>query len=233
MAGPAAILREVHRLRCYARDLQNEIDRGPRQHKAQQLKLARQEEALAQAHEAIKQLKIKLHEKELSVKATQQQIARHEKQRNEATSKKEYDALQTEILNERQKIRVLEDEILELMLAIDDKTATLPELEKAVRQAKDELVKYEQTSQTRLASFAEELEQTLKQLAEVEASLPPDVREQYARLVAAKGEDSLAAVRDRSCTACYTAITAQQHNDLLQGNFVLCKSCGRILYPVD
>src|SRR5919202_130820 len=97
MAGPAAILRELHRLRRHARDLQAEIDRGPRALKAQQDKVARQEEALREAQEVIKRLKVETHDKELTLRGKQQQIAKHERQLNEATSKKEYDALQAEI----------------------------------------------------------------------------------------------------------------------------------------
>ena len=38
----------------------------------------------------------------------------------------------------------------------------------------------------------------------------------------------LAAVKGRTCTHCYTEITAQQFNELHQELYVLCKSCGRI-----
>jgi predicted nucleic acid-binding Zn-ribbon protein len=40
----------------------------------------------------------------------------------------------------------------------------------------------------------------------------------------------MTAVEGQSCAACYTEITAQQYNELKQELFVLCKSCGRILY---
>jgi predicted nucleic acid-binding Zn-ribbon protein len=49
-------------------------------------------------------------------------------------------------------------------------------------------------------------------------------------LVTAKGDDALAAVTGRSCSACYTEITAQNYNELVREQFVPCKSCGRILY---
>ena len=43
----------------------------------------------------------------------------------------------------------------------------------------------------------------------------------------------MSGVQGRTCTACYTEITAQNYNDLLQGNFVICQSCGRMLYLLD
>src|SRR5438445_553272 len=94
MPGPAAILRELHRLRRHARDLQTEIDRGPRLFKAQQTKAARQEELLKETQELIKKLKVKNHDKEGELKVRQEQLIKHQRQLNIAASKKEYDALQ-------------------------------------------------------------------------------------------------------------------------------------------
>src|SRR5437016_126768 len=133
MPGPAAILRELHRLHRHAEDLRTQINRGPQTIKAHQDKTAKQVELLQQAQESIKKLKITLNEK-------------------------------------------------------------------------------------------------LKSIHQVEASLPEDVKALYDRLVAAKGDSAMASVQDRTCSACYTEITAQSQNDLLQERLVFCKNCGRILY---
>ena len=92
---------------------------------------------------------------------------------------------------------------------------------------------YEQNAKVREASLTEQLAQAQKQLQEVEATLPEDVRPQYQRQVALRGEDALAPVQGRTCVACYTDITAQNFNELLMEQFVVCKSCGRILYLAD
>ena len=230
MAGPAAILRELHRLRRHARDLQGEIERGPRMLKAHEAKVARQEESLREVQEGIKRLKVQTHEKEVSLKAKTQQIAKHEQQLNQATSKKEYDALRAEIAAERKAFSAIEDDILELMGQTEEQTARLPEFERAIQRAKQEVHQVVDDVQTRRNGLMESLNQTHQQIHELEASIPPDIRTQYDRLVAAMGEDALAAVQNRTCAACYTEITAQSYNDLLQDQFVPCKSCGRILY---
>jgi predicted nucleic acid-binding Zn-ribbon protein len=230
MAGPGVILREIHRLRRHAKDLQDEIERGPVRLKAQQNRVAKQEEALRQAQETLKRLKVATHDKEGTLRAKYQQIAKHEKQLNEAGGKKEYDALKGEIAAERTACQKLEDEILEGMAEAEERTAQLPEAEKAVRLARDESAAFEKDMQARQASLAEQLAGVRRSLQEVEESLPADVRAQYQRLTTLRGEDALAAVQGRTCTACYTEVTAQMYNELLAGQFVLCKSCGRILY---
>jgi predicted nucleic acid-binding Zn-ribbon protein len=233
MAGPATILREIHRLRRHAADLQSEIDRMPRLLRGQHTKVSRQEETVREAHETLKRLKLSSHEKEGHLKGTLQQIGKHERQLNEAGSKKEYDALKSEIAADKKRCEELEDEILSCMAEIEERTAQLPELEKAVQQAKAEYAEFEMNSQGRTTSLSEQLDEALRKIKEVEATLPPDVRPAYDRLVAARGEDAMAAVEHRTCMACYTEITAQNYNDLMLSQFVLCKNCGRVLYLPD
>src|SRR5579885_341427 len=171
MAGPAAILRDLHRLRRHARNLQDEIARIPLMLKAYQGKAARAEEALRHGQEEVRRLKVKTHEKETELKAAQQQIARYEQQRNQATTRKEYDTLNAEIAHARQKCQQLEDEILASMLAVDEQTAKLPELEAEVKKAKADYSAYEKTAAERQAGLTAQLEQARRELKEVEAGL--------------------------------------------------------------
>jgi predicted nucleic acid-binding Zn-ribbon protein len=230
MSGPAVLFREIHRLRRFAHDLQEQIDRIPRQQKAQQAKVARQEESLREAQDAIKHLKVEIHGKEVTLKTLHTQIAKHQKQLNEAGSKKEYDALQHEINDAKTTCQKLEEEILNGIAESEEKTAQVPELEKAVRSAKDEYAKFESGIQERLASLQTQLSESQARLQESEISIPANIRVLYQRVVASKGPDALSAVQGRSCVACYTEITAQQSNELQQEMFVPCRSCGRILY---
>ncbi|MHB1424090.1 MAG: zinc ribbon domain-containing protein [Gemmataceae bacterium] len=230
MSGPAVLFREIHRLRRFAHELQEQIDRLPRQQKTQQTKVARQEENLRQGQDALKHLKIEIHAKEGTLKSSHGQIAKYRKQLNEAESKKEYDALQHEINEVQAACQRMEEEILSGIAESEEKTAQLPELEKAVRQAQEEQTQFETAMQERLANYRAQLADARRQLQEREAALPHNLRAQYERYVAARGYDALSATAGRTCAACYTEITAQQHNELQQELFVLCKSCGRILY---
>ncbi|HZV04482.1 MAG TPA: C4-type zinc ribbon domain-containing protein [Gemmataceae bacterium] len=230
MSGPAVLFREIHRLRRFAHDLQEQIDRLPRQQKAQQGKVARQEEILRQAQDAIKHLKVEIHSKEGTLKSTHGQIAKYQKQLNGAESKKEYDALQHEINDAKAACLRLEEEILNGIAETEEKTAQLPELEKAVKQAKAEHAQFEAGMQERMTNYQSQLAEARKQLEERESALPANLRTQYERNIAARGHDALSPVAGQTCAACYTEITAQQHNELKQELFVLCKSCGRILY---
>jgi len=233
MPGPASTLRELHRLHRHAEDLRTQIHRGPQTVKAHQDKTAKQEELLQQAQESIKKLKVNLHEKEITLKSQQDVVARHEKQLNEATSRKEYDALRSEIEKDKKVCTKIEDDMLEVMGQIETRTFQIPEYEKAVKKCREDTARVIDDVQTRRNEFTDRLNETLKSIREVEISLPEDVRALYDRLVAAKGESAMSQVQGTTCSACYTEITAQNHNDLLQEKLVLCKSCGRILYLAE
>ena len=233
MAGPAAIIREIHRLRSHAHDLQTRIDFAPKQLKAQQNAVAKREEELKEAQETIKKLKVSIHEHEVSVKSADEQIKRYEQQLNDITSKKEYDALKVEIAADKDRCKQLEDEILNTMLEIDERTAQLPESDKAVAQAKADYAQFEKDLQTREVSLVEQLVATQRTLVDVEATLPEDVLTLYRHQVSARNEDAMAAVQGRTCVACYTEITAQLGHNLLMQQFVMCRSCGRMLYTKD
>jgi uncharacterized protein len=230
MAGIGDTFREIHRLRKHARDLQQEIDRGPIQLKARRGVAARAADAAKAAHDDLKKLKVANHEKEVSLKATHTQIAKYEKQLDEVKDKKQYDALKLEIGSARQKAQALEDEILEGMSQAEEGAGRLPDQDRAAAKAQDDLKAYEKEQGERMARLAEQLKTTLGQLKAVEANIPEPLVPQYQRMVAAFGADSLAAVESHSCKYCHTHITVQQMHEVETGEFVTCRSCGRGLY---
>jgi predicted nucleic acid-binding Zn-ribbon protein len=233
MTAPGAILREIHRLRKNAKDLQAKIELGPRQLKAQQDKVTRHEQLLKEAQDRLKHLKVHTHEKEVSLKSTDQTVKKYEGQLSGIMSKKEYDALRTEIQHARDQAGKLEDEILEVLTQTEEQAAKIPELEKALKEAKAQADTFTQEYEARMADYTRQRAAALQELAQIEASLPEDIRPLYERLIKLKGEDAISAVESRICVACYTEITAQQQQDLLRGMWVLCKNCGRIVYLAE
>src|SRR5947209_6767015 len=109
MSGPALIFREIHRLRRFARDLQEHINRSPIQVKAQQARVAKQEEAQRANLDALKHLKVSIHQKETSLKAFHTQIARYRTQMDTASSTKEMEALKHQIQSAEANGAKLED----------------------------------------------------------------------------------------------------------------------------
>jgi predicted nucleic acid-binding Zn-ribbon protein len=230
MSTAGEILRELHRLHRHVRDLRAEIEKGPRLIKQQQTKLEKHQTAVRDAHDKLKHLKVSQHEKETTLKATHQQIAKYEKQLDTAANKKEYDALQHEIGDARGKCTALEDEILATMGEIDEQTAQIPVIEKALADVKAESATAEQDAQDRYARLTKELQETLALLAETEKGVPETIRKVYDKQISVHGADGIAVVQERTCMACYASLTQQQQRELEGGMFGTCKNCGRIIY---
>lgn len=230
MPGPGSIVRELHRLQRTAHDLRDEIARAPRQVQLQLARVEKSEAASREAHDNLKRLKLETQKKETDLKTLNQQIDKHQLQLNQASSRKEYDALKTEIALDQHRIKQIEEEILQLFEQTDRQAAALPAVDKTIGEAKAEAARATKEIEARKGDLETRLKQVEKEITEVESQLPEDIRPVYERLVAARGEDALSAVQGRTCVACYTEITAQNYNEMRNGQFIVCKSCGRILY---
>jgi predicted nucleic acid-binding Zn-ribbon protein len=224
------LLRELHRLHLKIRDLRNEGEQGPRKLKSYQAKIERFQKELAAEQDAIKHLKTSIHAKEVEIKDNEQKTAKYQTQMGSATTKKEYDAFRHEIDHVKQANRVIEDDILEVMMQLDERTKKLPEFEKAIQQAKEEHRKAEADLGGRLKEHDHWLADAETALKAVEAQLTGDPRQAYDRLLVQYGAEALAPLENRSCSGCYTELTSQQQNDLRAGRMVTCKSCARLLY---
>lgn len=230
MAGPGLVLKEAHRLRLHIQDLENRIAQAPRQMQLQKTKLLTAEDNLKKAQDEIRQLKLKILDREGAVKSTFQQISKWEKQRESAANQKEFTALDHEIAQAKEKVQALEDEIFEAMSLVEERAAQLPKVEAATQQVRSDVAKFEQDYDARIAKLTAEKTSASEELKGVDVQLPEDIVPVYQKLVKNKGADSLAQIEGRNCTACYTELTPQNASEVGRGVFVICKSCGRMLY---
>ncbi|MFQ3649997.1 MAG: C4-type zinc ribbon domain-containing protein [Gemmataceae bacterium] len=230
MAGPAPLFREIHALRSYAHSLKEQLDRLPRQLKAQQARQLAAENALKAAQERVRQLKVEATSKEKTLKTKGELLARYEDQLSSIQSKKEFDAKQLEIAFTKTEIAQLEDEILQALSDGETEAARLPELEKALASVSAEVAKFEAELAPKKALWEAELASTQAKLKELEPGIPKNVRAAYDRTVASMGHDGFASVQEQVCGGCRVEITVQMQNELEDDQFVMCRSCGRILY---
>lgn len=228
-----AILKECHRLRKHLRDLQSEIDLGPRVSKIRKKTLDAEEQAHKDAYETLKKLKLKQKDEEGTLKQTEQRLAKLSVDINSAASKKEFDAKQSEIAQATAKKGDSEDTILALITEIEERTANLPADDKKWADAQAAFAAAEQEARERLDRMLADQKRYLAELAAAEAQLPAEVKPLYDRLVKTHGPDGLAAVTGRACQQCRTTITEQAKVGLVNGAFMCCPTCGRGLYVAD
>src|SRR5207253_3106875 len=113
---------------------------------------------------------------------------------------------------------------LTAMMEIEERQAKLPEMERALAQAREEAALFERDYQARMNDLAAQRDRLRNELKDVEATLPEDLKPAYDRLIGVKAEDAMSGVHGKTCAACYTEITTQNYHELVQGYFILCKS---------
>jgi len=228
-----ASLKEMHILQLRIRDIRARIEQAPKQLRRFQTRVENRQKELNDWLEAIKHLKVTIREKEVSIKTNEEKIAKYAKQRNEATTKKEYDAFGVEITSQKQANTKIEDEILEMMSAVEEKTAQIPTHEKALKDAQEELKKASEELAAQRPEWDKRLAEAQASLKELESQLVSDQKVIYDRLTKAYGADALAPVTDGNCAGCNVALTPQGRQNLDNGLITTCKNCGRLVYPAE
>jgi uncharacterized protein len=226
----SSILRECHRFRRHLRELQSEIDLGPRVLKIQQQKLADEEQSHKDSYETIKKLKLKQKDDEGTLKQTETRLLKLQTDINSAGSKKEFDAKTHEIEMASANKDALENSILTTIMEIEERTAAIPAVEKRWADAQAAFKQYQVDAAERLERLKGDQAVTQTALDASEVKLPPEMKNQYLRLVKSYGPDGFAAVNGRSCSNCRTSMTEQQKTTLQGGTFMCCAQCGRGLY---
>ena len=233
MPTVTATLRECHRLRKHLRNLQEEIDRGPRVLKAHQMKLAQEEQAHKDHHEKIKTLRLRQKDDEGTLKQAETRLAKLEDQLTGIANQKEYAAKQSEISQAKEKKGALEDAILATITDLEEKQRQVPEVEKQWADAQAEFVRSQDEAKERILQLQAEQVAARDELTRHEATLPDKVRTTYNYLVKNHGPEAMAAVKERTCQGCRTGMTQQRIIELQTGDFIQCASCGKMLYLAE
>ncbi|QDT68413.1 Putative zinc ribbon domain protein [Planctomycetes bacterium MalM25] len=226
----AAALRELHRLHSQLSDLRGRLDRGPKTVAAHRASVAQMEADLTAAKNLVQSTRKAADAKQVDIKSQEDRISKWEGQLNSAKSNQEYQTLTEQIAAGRMAASVLEDETLELLARVDEEVAEVGRHQERLAAGQAELKKVE----TNIAATAETLRAEVTRLegdlAEAEKQLPGDFKQDYRRVVTAKGPDGLAPFEDGVCQGCGQSTTLQMQDNLRQSKPVFCKSCGVLLY---
>lgn len=225
-----SVLRTLHRVHRQLTDLTERLNRGPKQIRAAEANVQHNEDLLAKAKAEAKSLRLAADQKQLQLKTNESKVAELRVKLNGASSNREYQALLEQIAADEMAKSVLEDEILEAFEKVDRFQKNIADAEANLEAAK------KKAEQTRGAVAEAEpvikadMERVEAELRENEAVLPDDVRDSYARIVRQKGEDALALVENQFCGGCNQQIQLNMLNQVMLGQAVFCKTCGRLLY---
>jgi uncharacterized protein len=223
-------LRTLHRIHRQRNDLKSRLDRGPRQVQAARTNVVTADTQLQDGRERLKQSRMAVDQKQLQLRSREARVDDLKVKLNQAKNNREFQAFKEQIAADQQANSVLADEILEGLEGIDALQLEIKRLQGELEQKKTDCSQLEQQVSERTTVLGADLSRVDAELASTEALLPDDMRREYLRLVAGRGEEALAPVDGDSCGGCYQTLTAQIMNRLYLKQLVVCPSCGALLY---
>jgi predicted nucleic acid-binding Zn-ribbon protein len=223
-------LRTLHRIHRQLADLQDRLQRGPKQMRASEANVKKCEAEVTSSKDAFKQAKMASDEKQLQLKQREAKLKDFEAKLFAAQSNKEYQLLKDQIAADNQANSVLADEILESLDKLDSLQAAIKTAESNLAKVKDEMAKSRQRIQDQQQGLETELARVTSELKSAEDLLDGDFKPNYLRLARSMGVEALAPVEGECCGGCSQTLTPQTINALRLDKPVFCKSCGRLLY---
>lgn len=225
-----AVLRTLHRIHRQLTDLNEQLDRGPKQIRARETNVARQEQLLTEAQAEAKAHRMATDAKQLQLKSKEDKVKELRLKLNQAGSNREYQLLKEQIAADEMANSVLADEILEALEKIDTYHASTGELQAALAKAREEAGRIKDEIAQREPQLRGDVERLQTELQETESQLPDEIRDWYQRSIRQRGEDALAPMSGDSCTGCNQQVPLHLIDSLRLNHVVFCKSCGRLLY---
>ena len=214
---------EARRLQSSIPETQRALD--------QKLDGARTAVTAANEQQAANQTSRRALEKDLATVNTR--LTRYKDQLMEVKTNREYHAMQHEIETAQGEVKRVEDQMLELMVAADDLSATLKSAEASLKTAEQDITRERADLDRQLGASDAVLEETLAARRALAAQLPPNVLEQYE--IVAKGRRGIAVAEARAerCTECHVRLRPMIYSEVRHNKtLVQCDSCQRFLYYV-
>lgn len=225
-----SIFRTLHRIHRQLTDLNERLDRGPRQIRAIEANVKCNEDALEKIRDEARTLRMATDQKQLQLKASEDKIKDLRNKLNAASTNREYQALLDQIAADEMTNSVLTDEILEALEESDTFVKDIAKVDDtlAVARQKAEETRVEVSRQAPLLQA--DVDRLEVELHGAESNLPADIRDLYKRVVRQKGEDALAVINNQCCGGCNQHVLLNDCSQIMIGQPVACKTCGRLLY---
>jgi uncharacterized protein len=234
MPATADNLHDLHLLHQRAKALRDRLASGPRTLAARQLALANRQAELDAAKKALQDSKVQLSKHEHSLKSIDVKIDDFKVKLNQVKKNEEYKALQNQIAHDNTAKAKIEEDILVAYETIETKTAEVKKVEDEVKRTGADVATLTQQLEEQVVAHKTQLQELESAIVQAESLIPEEYREKYRRIVGRYGADALAVCENASCNGCFTSITSQMINDLINGTGLsFCLSCGRLLYLTE
>ncbi|MCU1349016.1 MAG: hypothetical protein JWO56_2046 [Acidobacteria bacterium] len=160
----------------------------------------------------------------------QELLKKYQGQLMQVKNQQQYAAAWKEIDATRKHVKELEDATLKQMTEIDGLQKQLDDRREGHDSLKGRYDEEYESWQHSLGDLRGESEQLRKRAADIEATIPERLRQEFHKIFRNRQNIAVAQVISDSCTGCRTRIRPQVMQQLKRGEMVFCETCRRILY---
>jgi predicted nucleic acid-binding Zn-ribbon protein len=231
MPATADSLRDLHQLHQRAKALRDRLASGPKTVAGRMAALTTRQADLEAAKKALQDAKVQLSKHEHALKGVESKIDDLKVKLNTVKKNDEYKAIQNQIAHDVNSKSKIEEEIINAMDVNEARAVEFKKLEDEVKRFTAETTATKKQVEDQAAGQKQQLAEIEAAIIEAESLIPDDFRDRYRRIVGRYGADALAACEDGACLGCFTSVTTQMVNELINNEaLVFCLSCGRLLY---
>jgi uncharacterized protein len=201
----------------------------PRELEDDRRKAAETKAGLEAVEAQIKRAKVDSDQRELDVGKADAEITKIQTAMNQSKSNQEYTIFKEQIKRQEEIRGKAEEDVIGKLHEIDaldlkrkEWAARLAEAEKTFRKKEAEVTELVRAMQKEYDSLQSRRGGLLE-------GIDPENLKVYERVLERHNNFAIARVEGQICHGCYMSVTSQEINLLLQGSFLQCKNCSRIL----
>jgi len=203
----------------------------PRLRKRAQEALEKRKELLQRAREGVKKGALHVRRLEAEIDDVRKKVGKLREQQMQIRSNEEYRALEKEIAQMEERIRVLEDDELNRMEALEQIEREAAEAEKEVKDGEGVLEADLRMLKDRETDLKQQEESIRRHREDIAGQVPARLRERYERILKHVGDYAVVPIENGNCGGCHMRLPMQVIYDAKKGLKVqTCSYCGRILY---
>ncbi|MFC1644176.1 zinc ribbon domain-containing protein [Candidatus Omnitrophota bacterium] len=196
--------------------------------------LEEKKSGMKNAEDELKRVQLSKNEKDTDLGVKEEKISKHQSDLYQIKNNKEYQALQQEIDSIKADVSLLEEEIINLLDAIEAAQIRCEQEKKIFEEEKERVEKEKESIKAEEKKVSERLNELNAKRTEFAGTIDAGVRGQYERILKKWGRIAITEVNGEFCGVCNMQLRPQILNEAkLKNSLVFCAYCARMLYAQD
>jgi uncharacterized protein len=211
-------------------DLEKKVDESPKQLDSQNELLKRYKEEFISKNHEYESLKEKISKLKVELTEILMVIENNEKGMDNITTHREYEALDKQIIEQKNKEQEIRNEIQKEEKKLAEMNENLKNYEEAIKSQESDLNNGKQFLDTKLSEYQKDLAELKVKEDEIVPNMDQEILFKFQRIIQ-RNDKGIVPVKNGVCTGCNMILPAQFANKIRQGEEIMfCPYCSRVLF---